>query len=68
VQLPAFRASLEAPAPPSGLSAALQALWWDGHQAWEKAHACVSDDDGRDAAWVHAYLHRKESDLSNARY
>jgi len=26
------------------------------------------DDDGKDCAWVHAYLHRAESDLSNARY
>jgi hypothetical protein len=26
------------------------------------------DDDGKDCAWVHAYLHRVEADLSNARY
>ena len=26
------------------------------------------DDDGADAAWVHAYLHRVEGDLPNARY
>jgi len=26
------------------------------------------DDDGRDAAWVHAYLHRVEGDLANAGY
>ena len=25
-------------------------------------------EDHRDGAWVHAYLHRKEGDLSNARY
>ena len=26
------------------------------------------DDGSREAAWVHAYLHRIEGDLSNARY
>ena len=26
------------------------------------------DDEGADAAWVHAYLHRVEGDLPNARY
>jgi len=26
------------------------------------------NDDGKDCAWVHAYLHRAEADLSNARY
>jgi len=26
------------------------------------------DEDGKDCAWVHAYLHRVEADLSNARY
>jgi hypothetical protein len=28
----------------------------------------VRDADGADAAWVHAYLHRKEGDLGNAGY
>ena len=26
------------------------------------------DEDGKDCAWVHAYLHRVEGDLENARY
>ena len=26
------------------------------------------DEHGPDCAWVHAYLHRVEADLSNARY
>jgi len=33
-----------------------------------RAHEIVQDQDGSNAAWVHAYLHRKEGDLSNARY
>ncbi len=53
---------------PAGLSPALQALWHDAADDWSKAHACVQDDDSREGAWVHAYLHRKEGDQGNARY
>lgn len=63
-----FRASLDAPAPPPDLSAALQALWWDARGAWERAHEAAMRDEGAEAAWVHAYLHRKEGDRSNAAY
>jgi hypothetical protein len=68
MDLARFRASLDAPAPPSGLSAALAALWWDARGDWDRAHAAAMGDDGTDAAWVHAYLHRKEGDRSNAAY
>lgn len=60
-----FRASH---APPADAGAALQALWWAGKNDWEKAHKIVMSADGADAAWVHAYLHRVEGDLPNARY
>jgi hypothetical protein len=52
----------------TGLSGALLALWWDAQGDWEKAHEVVQDVEGRDGAWVHAYLHRKEGDLGNASY
>ena len=35
---------------------------------WDGAHALVQDDPSAEAAWVHAYLHRVEGDLSNAGY
>jgi hypothetical protein len=54
--------------PPAGLSAALSALWWAGKDDWDKAHKIVMDGGGKDCAWVHAYLHRVEGDLENARY
>jgi len=54
--------------PPSGIVGPLEALWYDAKGNWEKAHEVVQDDESRDAAWVHAYLHRKEGDLSNALY
>ena len=55
-------------APPAGVSPAVQALWHDARGAWDRAHTCAQEDAGRDGAWVHAYLHRKEGDLGNAGY
>jgi hypothetical protein len=63
-----FILSLADDAPPSAISVYLQALWHDGKGDWEKAHTIVQDIDDKKAAWVHAYLHRKEGDNGNARY
>jgi hypothetical protein len=63
-----FQRSLTAKAPPRDLAAPLTALWWAGKGDWDKAHKIVMDDDGRDAAWVHAHLHRVEGDGGNAAY
>jgi hypothetical protein len=68
MDIAAFKSSMSGAAPPSGLAPPLEALWWAGKGDWEKAHGIVMKDDGRDAAWVHAYLHRAEGDLPNARY
>ncbi len=46
----------------------LKALWWDGNGEWDKAHDQVDDLEGKSAARIHAYLHRKEGDLWNADY
>jgi hypothetical protein len=54
--------------PPAGLGAALEALWHDAHGDWETAHTLAQEAAGRDGAWVHAYLHRKEGDEPNAGY
>ena len=54
-------------APPAGLPPTVQALWWAAKGDWDKAHKIVQDDESREAAWVHAYLHRVEGDLPNAR-
>ena len=61
-----FKATLTAPAPP-GVSIALQALWHDARGEWDKAHE-IADDVDETGAWVHAYLHRKEGALDNAKY
>ena len=49
-------------------AAPLQALWWAARDDWDRAHEAAQSGSGRDAAWVHAYLHRVEGDLENARY
>jgi hypothetical protein len=66
--LNAFNKSLSGNVPPSGLSPVASALWWAKKGDWAAAHRIVMDDEGRDAAWVHAYLHRVEGDLDNAAY
>ena len=63
-----FRDSLGSPEPPSGLSLALQALWWDAKGDWDRAHDRAQERDDAAGAHVHAYLHRKEGDLANAAY
>jgi hypothetical protein len=63
-----FKRSLGKPRPPSDLAPALAALWWARKDGWTRAHELVMDEAGRDCAWVHAYLHRVEGDLDNARY
>lgn len=64
----AFNLTLAHKQPPRAVSALLAALWWAKKGNWEKAHRIVMDAHGRDAAWVHAYLHRVEGDDGNARY
>jgi hypothetical protein len=55
-------------APPKTVSAALQALWWAKKGDWDQAHRIVMDEHSREAARVHAYLHRVEGDIGNAGY
>jgi hypothetical protein len=61
-------ASIAEGAPPAGLSALLAALWWDAKGDWTRAHALVDELETVEGMAVHAYLHRKEGDASNADY
>ena len=45
-----------------------KALYWDKEENWDQAHELVQDLSTQDAAWIHAYLHRKEGDDWNAAY
>lgn len=63
-----FKASLDADSPDSNLSVQLKSLWHDAKGDWHLAHSQVDELGDRESAWVHAYLHRKEGDLTNADY
>ena len=68
MDIEAFRASLAAAGPSPTLSPALRALWLDARGNWDGAHDAARADEGGAGDWVHAYLHRKEGDASNAAY
>ncbi|AKD03424.1 hypothetical protein POKO110462_05605 [Pontibacter korlensis] len=63
-----FQQSISSSAPPSEASLYLQALWHDAKGDWDKAHVLIQDLPDQNAAWIHAYLHRKEGDNWNADY
>ena len=63
-----FQKTLDDAKPADGLTPSLHALWLDAKGDWSGAHGLVDDPRTSDEARVHAYLHRKEGDLSNARY
>jgi hypothetical protein len=67
MSLDTFNATLGHDAPPA-LPPALQALWYDAKGDWKAAHDHLQEEGDTDSAWVHAYLHRKEGDASNAAY
>lgn len=63
-----LKSSLNSGNPPAGLSIPVQALWWDAHGDWSRAHSLVDELETPDGMAVHAYLHRKEGIAWNADY
>jgi hypothetical protein len=63
-----FKRTLSLDVPPAGLGQHLLSLWYDAKDDWDKAHTTIQDINDTTAAWIHAYLHRKEGDLDNADY
>lgn len=68
IDLQRLRLSTTQDQPPAGLSPLLEALWWEAKGDWSRAHSMAQDIESTDAAWVHAYLHRREGDDWNAGY
>ncbi len=62
-----YRKSLVLSSPPE-INNYLLALWHDKKGNWSKAHEIAQDIPNGYGSWIHAYLHRKEGDLSNAGY
>jgi hypothetical protein len=63
-----FRESLKQNSPPNGLSHLLKSLWYDARGDWHQAHEIAQEIHSASGSWIHAYLHRKEGDISNASY
>ena len=63
-----MRASLDGDGPANGLSAPMEALWWDAKGDWARAHEMVDELETPQGMAVHAYLHRKEGASWNADY
>jgi uncharacterized cupin superfamily protein len=63
-----FRHSLKDDEPPADVAPLLRALWWDAKGNWNQAHEIAQEIPSGEGSWVHAYLHRKEGDSSNAGY
>lgn len=63
-----FKESLDQNTPPEDLGRALQALWHQAKGEWDTAHRLAQSQDDGIGAWVHAFLHRVEGDISNSAY
>lgn len=63
-----FISSLNEPEPPENLNQLLQVLWYDAQGDWESAHKIAQVIQTKEGSHLHAYLHRKEGDQTNARF
>jgi hypothetical protein len=68
VTLETFKAAVARGEEPPDLPPPLRALWLDGSGNWTAAHELAGDIETPDGARIHAYLHRKEGEVDNARY
>jgi hypothetical protein len=63
-----FKANLNNPQPNPDWDVQIKSLWYDANGDWKKAHDLIDQLNDMVSAHVHAYLHRVEGDLWNARY
>jgi hypothetical protein len=68
MNLEEFKLSLSDKLPPINLNDLLRALWFEAKGDWNAAHSIAQENSSNEGSWAHAYLHRKEGDLSNASY
>ena len=63
-----FKDTLSNDSPPPDISRPLQVMWHAAKDDWDGAHKLTQGTDDQTIAWTHAYLHRVEGDISNAKY
>lgn len=63
-----FQLSIKEDHAPAGIDPLLLVLWYDAKGDWVKSHTIIQDMETKEAALIHAYLHRKEGDKWNADY
>lgn len=63
-----FKSSLKSNIISTYLSPQQKSLWYDAKGDWKKAHDQIDQLEDAISAHIHAYLHRVEGDLWNARY
>jgi len=68
MNLDEFKSSIIKSTTPPALTSSLQAMWYDGKGDWNRAHDVAQEISTSEGSWIHAYLHRKEGDQSNAVY
>ncbi|MEP6596207.1 MAG: hypothetical protein ABJA71_09680 [Ginsengibacter sp.] len=61
MDLQGFKDSLSGAQPPGNVSEYIKGLWYDANGNWDQAHKLIQDIKDAKAAWIHAYLHRKEA-------
>ena len=54
--------------PSDKLSGIHLAIWYAVKDNWDMAHKIIQDINTETASWIHAYLHRVEGDIDNAKY
>ncbi len=60
--------SLKQQNPPKELNNIQKSLWYISKGNWDKAHSIVQFIFSKNAAWVHAFIHRVEGDNANANF
>ena len=68
LSLDEFKASFSHSNPSEELTTHEKALWFAGKGDWNAAHDIVQDMNDKFSSRIHAFLHRQEGDISNARY
>lgn len=63
-----FIESLTASGPPASANNYLRVLWYEKKGLWEQSHNIAQDIHNDIGSRLHAYLHRREGDKSNAGY